>query len=128
MPGMMRFIWRIGAMMLAPSTVWVFMTSNSSAVSLPGFCRIASWMPILPTSCISEATWMSLITSSGSPSSRAMMTEYRLTRIGVAAGVGVLGVDGLGQRPDRAQEQLLVLLAPPASAGGSGPRSRRPSG
>ena len=52
----------------APCTVWVFMTSNSSAVSLPGLHRIASGMAILPTSCMMAASAMSSMSSAVSPS------------------------------------------------------------
>ena len=37
-------------------TMCVFMISNSSSVSRPGFLRIASSMPILPTSCSRDDT------------------------------------------------------------------------
>ena len=48
----------------APTVVCVFMISNSSRVSLPGFFKMASGMLILPMSCSAEAVLMSEISSS----------------------------------------------------------------
>ncbi|MNY77359.1 hypothetical protein D3C86_2172320 [compost metagenome] len=39
------------SMAFRPSVVWVFMTSNSSTVSLPGLSKMLSGIPILPMSC-----------------------------------------------------------------------------
>lgn len=41
--------------------LWVFMISNSSAVSLPGLLRISSGMEILPMSWRAEALTMTAI-------------------------------------------------------------------
>ena len=51
----------------APMSVCVFMTSNSSGVSFPGFRKMASGMPILPTSCIGAA-WRMHFRFGGRPS------------------------------------------------------------
>ena len=46
--------------------VWLFIVSNSSSVSLAGFCKIKSEIPILPTSCSRAATRNSATSSAGS--------------------------------------------------------------
>ena len=51
----------------SPWTVWVFMTSYSSGVSLPGLPRMASGMAILPTSWVMAAREMASISSGVRP-------------------------------------------------------------
>lgn len=46
-----------------PLAACVFIISYSSAVSLPGFCKIASGIAIFPTSCIGAAIVRSFIVS-----------------------------------------------------------------
>lgn len=44
--------------MFAPASLWVFMMSHSSGVSLPGLFKMLSLMDILPMSCSAEALAM----------------------------------------------------------------------
>src|SRR5579883_3154576 len=75
MPGSMSLSCETGRMMLAPLVVCVFMISNSSGVSEPGFFNTRSSTPIFPTSC-SNAAMRSLSRSSAvSLISCAMIVE-----------------------------------------------------
>jgi hypothetical protein len=62
----------------APKTVWFFICSNSSAVSLPGFIIIASGIPILPISCMGEARRILSASSWEKPSFSARKALYLL--------------------------------------------------
>ena len=99
-----------GRRMLAPLVVCVFMISNSSGVSAPGFFRMWSSMPILPTSC----SWaeMRRISMKSVVQLHLARDQQGVARdaVGVAASVGIFFVDRAGQHLDGAHEQRAVLF------------------
>ena len=66
--------------MSAPVAAWLIITSTSSGSSRPGFCRMASGMPIFPMSCISPASSIASTSAAGSPSSCAVARAKAATR------------------------------------------------
>ena len=64
----------------APIDVWVSIASRSSGVKRPGLSRIASGIPILPTSCSTLACWSRSASSSDMPLASASRRQRMLIR------------------------------------------------
>src|SRR6267143_499831 len=64
----------------APTSVWIFIFSNSSGVRRPGLLMMCSGIASLPMSCSSAAARRASISSSGKPNSFATSTANTRTR------------------------------------------------
>ena len=80
--------------MLAPIVVRVFIFAHSAGSSLPGFSRMSSVMPTLPTSCSALAWRSSSACSAVMPTSRASRSQRRFHPLDVHAGLGVAPLHG----------------------------------
>ena len=101
-------------MMSAPITVCRFITVNSSSVSGPGLLRIASGIPILPTSCSSAPIRTALQIAAREAELLADEDGELGDRVGVAAGVGVLRLERRRQGCHGGQVLLLERARPAA--------------
>jgi hypothetical protein len=97
--------------------VWVFISSNSSTVSLPGLPRIASGIAILPTSCSGGGQAEQLDLGLGQPQALRDGDRQIADAARVLAGVVVPELGGRGEPGEHLELRLLELPAGPPGLG-----------
>src|ERR1051325_5087378 len=93
----------------APTIGWIFIFSNSSGVSFPGFEMMCSGIASLPMSCSIEAARSACKPASSSPTASPSSTAYTCTRCRCSCRV-VLRLDRERQRLDGSEVKRSHLL------------------
>ena len=93
-----------------PITGWLRISRLSSSPSGSGLCRIPSGIATLPTSCSRKPNSVWGSSASSGSIRRASSQAVGGHALGVLAGVGVAGLDGVGQRAHGGHVGVAQLL------------------